>query len=166
MRQLNDEQRQWLSQLYIKEYDTLLVLARRRLPTLALAEEAVQKAFLTACEKVDVLMISPRPGGWLTNTLINTIGTIMRSAERANSIFISEMGLDENLIAAQVDSTYELDDIGVRTLGQRSYSIMKSVLLKDLSIKEAAAELGISIAACQKRIQRDKKKLQEKLKGL
>lgn len=166
MRQLNDEQRLWLRQIYIREYDTLLCIARHRLPSLPVAEEAVQKTFLIACEKIDVLMASPRPGGWLTNTLINTIGTLMRSSERANKLFVSEMGLDESLIAAQDDGVYELDDIGVRVLGQRDYSIMKGVLLKELSIKEAAAELGISVAACKKRIQRGKRQLREILEKI
>lgn len=166
LHQLNKIQRLWLEELCKKEYGALLAIARNRSSSRFMAEEALQKTLLMACEKIDELMASPRPGGWLTNTLINTIGTLMRTQKRADNIFISEMGLDENRIAVWTDDIHTLDDIGVRALGERDYYIMKYVLLKEISADEAAAELGISVAACRKRIERNKKKLRKILEKI
>lgn len=160
---LSDEQQLWLEQLYKKEYNGLLAFAQRHLSSPETVEDAVQEAYSIACAKIDELMNSPRPGGWLTEVLRRVIYRQIRTQMRAAAHFITTGDLDKRLIPAPMDNIVELDMAGVQALGKQNYYILKQVLLKELSIEEAARIMGVSTDTCRKRLERSKKKLRKKL---
>ena len=75
-------QRKFIEKIYFEMYDLLLGYAQWVLENDALAEEAVQETFQTACMKPVDLLLSPNPQGWLFNTLKFTIKNSERSRNR------------------------------------------------------------------------------------
>lgn len=57
-------------------------------------------------------------------------------------------------------ATWEYGDL----LPQEDFRLLKLVVLERYSYLEAAQELGISLEACRKRVQRIKQRLRQKLK--
>ena len=62
-----------LRQLYIRHYNDLIRFARSFVKN-DLAEDLVQETFLIAQKRLDRVLSSKNPTGWLINTLKNVIG--------------------------------------------------------------------------------------------
>ena len=128
---LNQEEEKYIEQLYREMYTRLCFYAKNALGSRTLAEEAVQDTFRIACIKPDSLMNSKNPRGWLINTLKNVIRNRQRTEAR----------LSNALLVA--------------------FQLLINIVIRKYSMLEAAEELGISVEACKKRVQRAKKKLQK-----
>lgn len=160
---LNDNQRRAIEELYQQMYYPLSVYARSALNERSLAEEAVQDTFRIACAKVDDFLSSPNPKGWLLNTLKNVIHNTIRTRAYLNSLVVSSMDFDENMVQGDTDSP-DVDLLYSDLTDSENYKLLKKIALDKYSILEAAQELGISIEACKKRVQRAKKSLKIHLK--
>ena len=160
---MNAEQKQQIAALYLELFDQLKAYAKPSLGSAAAAEEAVQETFRIACQKPDALCNSPNPQGWLYLTLKNTIRNILKSRATAKRIIeqylatrIEEILLSENQIDLQV--LYE--DLA----DTEEFKILSELAIGFKSHKEMADARGITVAACKKRVQRAKEKLQKKIK--
>lgn len=156
---LNNEHKRYMEQMYDQMYRKLFIYSITVLQDNSLAEEAVQEAFQIACGKIEDLVASPNPCGWLMNTLKFVIRNKKRKEDRTNMLFSSYLVLDEYIPSLSPDISPETEAACIQVLGRQEYSVLKRVVLKELSIREAAEELGITEEACSKRIQRNKKKL-------
>lgn len=150
-----------MEQLYREMFPKLYMYALRIMSKPSLAEEAVQNTFCIACSKEDSLFSCDNPRGWLMNTLKNVIRNMLRDrAKLAISVFDI---MEENNISStdevNVDILYE--DISK----SEDFQLLKWVALDKYSIREISDNLGISIEACKKRIQRAKKRLQAHIKN-
>jgi RNA polymerase sigma factor (sigma-70 family) len=159
---LNDNQRRAVEELYKEMYYPLSAYARSALNDRSLAEEAVQDTFRIACAKADSFLSSPNPKGWLLNTLKNVISNAIRSRAYLNSIVVSSLDFDENVISGEAVAP-DVDFIYSDLTDNEDYKLLKKIALNDYSMLEAAQELGISVEACKKRVQRAKKKLKKRL---
>lgn len=121
-----------------------------------LAEEAVQDTFRIACAKADKLLFSPNPKGWLLNTLKNVTKNKVRSQVYLRNI----LELDENMIPGNSD-VLDIDFMYSDLTNSEDYKLLKKIALDKYSMLEAAKEMGISVEACKKRVQRAKKKLKK-----
>jgi DNA-directed RNA polymerase specialized sigma24 family protein len=157
---LDKTQEEFIKQLYIDMFYPLSAYAQSALGDKLLAEEAVQDTFRIACAKVDVLCASPNPEGWLVNTLKYVIQNTKRSRARLNSIVVTAMTYDRDVLGTCTD---EIDPelIYASIVGEDNFKLLKRVALDGYSMKEAAYEQGISVETCKKRIQRTKKKIIE-----
>lgn len=162
---LNYKQKCYMEQLYDQMYRKLLLYALSVLQDSGLAEEAVQDAFQIACSKVDDLLTCPNPCGWLMNTLKFVIRNMKRRQDRTNMLFVPFVALDERLPGMSLDISPETEADCIQVLGVQDYVLLKRVVLKELTIREAAEEFGLTEHACSKRIQRSKKKLRICLAG-
>ena len=156
---LNHDQQLMLERLYKATYSELLVYAKRVLRNRDLAEEAVQETFKIACLKIDTLATSPHPTGWLVNTLKYAMSNIIKKQQHTNALFVSDRELDHNIAATPNEISIETKIVCEEILGTEDYMLLKRVTLKEVTIAEAAQEAGISPSACNKRIQRSRKKL-------
>lgn len=156
---LTTEQQRMIENLYRQAYRKLLVYARSGLRNLSIAEEAVQDTFKIACVKVDDLETCPNPHGWLMSTLKFVMRNIQKKQKHTNALF-SDRELDESITVSPPDIRVETAVTCEEVLGQTDYLLLKRVTLKEATIRDAAQEFGLSEAACSKRIQRSKKKLQ------
>ncbi|NCB50273.1 MAG: sigma-70 family RNA polymerase sigma factor [Clostridia bacterium] len=159
---LNEKQKRDIEQLYYEMYYPLSAYAQSALSDRSLAEEAVQDAFRIACTKADELISSPNPKGWLTLTLKNVIKNMIRSRARLNRIVVASLDVEKNALGTMTDET-NIDFLYSNLIGREDYELLKNIILKKKSMLEAALELGISVEACKKRVQRAKKKLKELL---
>ena len=150
----------FVEQLYIEMFPQLLVYANNALNDYSLAEEAVQDTFKVACVKIEDFISSDNPRGWLTNTLKNVIRNMRRARHRLNSIMVSIIAIDETAMCATPD--LENPDLLYSDFaGSRDYALLKQIAVEKYSMVEIAEELGISVEACKKRVQRAKKRLKK-----
>ena len=159
---LDRTQDEFIEQLYRKMYYSLLNYAANKLEDRSLAEEAVQDVFKIAWAKIEDLISSPNPKGWLYKTLKKTLLNMNRSRARWNSLLVSFQAFDESAVSI---STGDMDfEMTYRDLiGSENFELLKKIVLDKYSIAEAAEELNISVEACKKRVQRAKKKLRDTL---
>lgn len=149
-----------IEELYIDMYTRLLIYARNALGDIHLAEEAVQDTFRIACAKSEQLMESKNRQGWLTNTLKHVICNTRRSQTKFNSLFMIITA------AAQIPSEISEDNVDLAmycttVLGKENFGLVKQIIIEKKTMLEASNEIGISVNACKKRIQRAKEKLKD-----
>lgn len=161
---LNNNQRDDIEKLYQEMFHPMLVYAQNALNGQALAEEAVQDTFRIACAKAENLLSSPNPKGWLLNTLKYVIRNSIRSRANLNRLVIASLDFDENISS---EKEY-IDDLKIDLLfsdlvDDEDYKLIKKIALDKCTILEVAEELGISLEACHKRVQRAKKRLKKRI---
>ena len=136
--------------------------AKAVLKSTSLAEEAVQEAFRIVCSKPESIFCSEQPKGWIMNTLKNVIRSEKRMYANFSKLIIRlipEEGAVPLGIGFDDYSGVEYSDL----LSDEEFRLMRLIVLQNYTIREAAMELGISVEACKKRVQRTKKKLQKAL---
>lgn len=143
-------------------YDMLFTYAKCLLDSASLAEEAVQETFRIACSKPEDLMESPSPKGWITNTMKNVVRNMKRTHAKLTKLVVQS--LSEEVYITGVCKVDDYTDIEYADLIMpEEYSLLKRIVLQKSSIRDAAYELGISVEACKKRVQRAKTKLRKSL---
>lgn len=160
---LSKEQQRWLEEVYHRLYRPLFYYAQSTLRSGDSAEEAVQSTFQIACARIQELVESPKPDGWLMNTLKFVLRNMQKKQMRTEAIFISSKELDENAVILSEDLSPETDAAFCDILGERDYQIFRRVTLKEMTIREAAQHYGLTEEACSKRLQRSRAKLRKHL---
>ena len=160
---MTSKQKKDIEALYLEMFDRLMVYAQVNLDSEALAEEAVQETFRTACQKPESLCGSPNPRGWLVNTLKNTIRNMKRSQAATKQL------IDTYLIAQCREQSVAEDPVDLNVLYGKAADTEEFKLLVEMAIEgrsheEMARARGITVAACRKRVQRAKEILQKRLK--
>lgn len=156
---MNAEEKAFVEKLYIETAQLLLGYARRLLGDRDLAEEAVQDAFRVACSRADVLMASANPQGWMMNTVKNVSRNIVRSRARS-AAFLAKMQLEEKAYSEPQDIR-DPDLLYENLKDDEDYLLLKRLSEPGATIASVAAELGIGVSACSKRIQRARKRLRK-----
>lgn len=146
-----------IEQLYREMHQTLFACAKSVLKDGPLAEEAVQDTFCIACAKSDQVLLSQNPKGWLICTLKHVMQNMNRQRAKLGQLLSLSMAEDMTSFDEEsVDILY--GDIA----DQADFQLLKRIVLDRCTMLEAAEELGISVDACKKRIQRIKKYLRKK----
>lgn len=161
---LSNNQRDDIAKLYQEMFHPMLAYAQSALNERALAEEVVQDTFRIACAKSENLLSSPNPKGWLLNTLKHVIRNTIRSRAYLNRLVIASLDFNENI---SNEKEY-IDDLKIDLLfsdlaNDEDYKLIKKIALDKCTIFEVAEELGISVEACHKRVQRARKRLKKRI---
>lgn len=156
---LTKEQDEKITSLYREMYQTLVNIAYIRLNSRSLAEEAAQETFCIACRRPDSVLSSENPQGWLVTTLIYVIKNMQRflAVREKRTASVSD-GLGEQ---PQYDDYTDVEYSDL--LSDAEYRLFRRIAVDRYSMKEAAYELGISVEACKKRVQRIRAKLQQQI---
>ena len=142
-----------VEQLYKDLYPALHIYALRVLGEPALAEEAIQDAFCIACAKREQFLSSADPRRWVMCTLKATLKKRLLSLDDGGSL---PAGTPE---LVSVDVLFgDLSD-------SEDFRLLKRIALDRCTMLEVAEELGISLESCKKRVQRARKRLQEKIEA-
>ena len=149
--------------LYRKNLGKLTIYAKARLEDPFLAEEAVQETFYTALTHPELLDRYGKPEACLMNILKNKIRECRRARRRYLRLFLS---LDDGLLAgacapggsASAGGILEAARAG---LSPEEWHLLRRFALDGASHLEISRELGVSVWASQKRLERIRKKLQE-----
>ena len=157
---LNREEEKYIEQLYREMYTCLFFYAKNAQGNKTLAEEAVQDTFRIACIKPESLMSSKNPRGWLINTLKNVIRNRRRTEARLNNLLLAAMSACEPQSKATVAAA-EFHAAYADALGKDDFQLLINIVIRRYTMLEVAEELGITVEACKKRVQRAKKRLQK-----
>ena len=152
-----------IERLYLQLYPLLFEYARSSLSSDSLAEEAVQDTFRIACQKPEAMINSPNPEGWIMNTLKNVLKNTIRNQNISRRILLDYFASNIN------DITVTNDRVGLEILYEdvadlEEFNMVKAMALEGKSYLEMSQELGISMAACRKRMQRARETLRKKIK--
>lgn len=151
-----------LEQMYREMYPTLYAYALRILKDHALAEEAIQDTFCIACAKREQALSNPKPRGWLMLTLKHVMQNMLRSQRKLQRLLFLAAGEEQPTMEAP--ELLDVDVLFSDLSDSEDFRLLKRIALEQCTIVELAQNLGISVEACKKRVQRARKRLQKKLK--
>ena len=160
---LSRQQKAMIESLYAEHFVLLLCYVESVLRNRDAAEEAVQETFRIACARADRLAASENPGGWLMNTLKNTLHNRTRFLARLHRA-LPTVPLEEALVPG-ADAPGDLDLTISTLLTAEEYRLYRRLIADGDSVRRVAEELGISVSACKKRAQRIREKLREALRA-
>ncbi len=161
---LREDQNNLIEQMYREMYLQLFTYARSALDDASFAEEAVQDTFRIACAKIEEIQGSPNPKGWLLNVLKNVIRNMRRSQIQIAKVTMAAMMNAASAPQESPETTVEV--MYADLIPQEDYLLLKHVALERLTMLELSQELGISIEACKKRVQRAKSKMKKQLEKI
>ena len=150
-----------LEKLYREMYPALHVYAVRILQDSAMGEEAVQDAFCIACAKREQFLSSKNPQGWIMLTLKHVMQNMQRNQAKLKRVVSLD---EEKYLPAEPSELISVDSLFGDVSESEDFLILKRIALDQYTIVELAEELGVSVEACKKRVQRARKRLQKKLK--
>lgn len=150
-----------VEKLYKETYPVLHIYAMRILKDDALAEEAIQEAFCIACAKRNQFLSSPNPQGWIMLTLKHVMQNLLRAQTKLQGQLSLEAG---KALPAEGPELVGVDLLFNDISGSEDFQLLKRIALDQCTMPELACELGISVEACKKRVQRAKKRLRKRLR--
>ena len=157
---LTDRQRRFLSELCDKHYNGLFKYACTLISAQE-AEELMQELFLLAARRIDKLMESPSPDGWLAKALV-FLSKNWRDHQGVRQKYDAGEIENDALISAP-DDTGDVDvELSLqKALSSQDYDLYRMIYYEGYNMKEAAAQLGVSPSAIWKRMERLRKRLRE-----
>lgn len=160
----------FLEELYRTYFESLRMYAVCTLKNADLSEEVVQDTFHEASRHLEELVQHPNPGGWLRVTLKYKIAHVQRDMSRYRKRIVSldtgdvygdQIPSVEGYFPQQTESILQT----VReVLTEEEWALLRKIALENQPYKTVAEELGTTIWACQKRVQRIREKLRQPLK--
>lgn len=167
-------QNKFIQKLYKRNFSKLKAYAEAQLENPALAEELVQDTFHEASRKINDVIRHDSPDGWLMRTLQNKLKNYRRAAAKE---LVCLLSLDDGTLVATAAMPSAEDIVVERSELLRAQETIESVLSADeqyilrriifdgASHLDVAKELGISVWASQKRLERIRDKLSEYFPG-
>lgn len=150
-----------IEKLYKEMYPALYAYALYVLKDPALAEEAIQDTFCIACMKREQVLSNPKPQGWIMTTLKHVMQNMIRAQQKLRRMLSLNAG-DE--LPVEGPELLNVDLLFGNVSDSEDFQLLKRIALEQCTILELAQDLGISVEACKKRVQRARKRLQKKLK--
>lgn len=151
-----------ISKLYREMYGRMFAYALSVLQNRDFAEEAVQDAFCILCTKANEVLKKENPHGWLMCVLQNVMRNMNRQRMMMNRLIMTSLQVD-NLEEILVSDEENVDILYGNVAVRADFQLLKRIVLDNYTMLEAAEELGITVDACKKRVQRIKKLLRKKL---
>ena len=158
---MTEEKRLFFENLYQEQFFKLRYYAYAALNDWDRAEEVTQDVFLTAWRKIDQLVSSPNPQGWLVQTMKYTLKNVQRNDCIQARLFLSVVDPEKLRTENAIESTMEVENLYRTFLTQEEYHLLCRFVLEKATYKELSQELSINIWACQKRMQRILKKCRD-----
>ena len=150
-----------VEKLYKEMYPVLHTYAIRVLKDGNLVEEAIQDAFCIACAKREQFLSSENPQGWIMLTLKNVMQNMQRSLAKQKRLI--PLG-DDAYATAGPSELMSVDLLFGDISESADFQLLKRIAIDQYTIVELSEELGVSVEACKKRVQRARKRLRKKLK--
>ena len=161
------EQDAFIETLYREFSSQLWIYAKAALGDSEQAQEAVQDTFHEAVSRIDILIAHDNPKGWLMDTLKNKI---MHARRFMNCYMLRFISLDSDLeftnpvLSVETPAPSNVQDTLneiQRVLSVEEWDLLRKITLEKRPYKNVAEELGITVWACQKRVERIRKKLKQ-----
>lgn len=167
MDRLTDKQRKYIQKIFDEMQEVLFGIAMKYLKNEDFAWDAIQETYLTLCKKVDKLMESSNPQGYVINTLMNKVHNGITEIIKTNQRFVYQIHNDdkENTepIVEQIpdETSYFVDIEYSDAVKAEDYELLKLVDIEGYTIAEAANKMGMNVEKCKKRLQRARKRMKD-----
>ena len=163
---MQPKQDEFIEQLYYEFFHELELYAYAMLRDRDLAPCAVQEAFHTACQKIDEIMASPNPHGWMKLTVRNIcLNMLKRRSKELQLVMSMEDMYTEPIDPRQPIREFEMIESCRKLVSPEEFAMVKAVVLDHITYVELAEEHGITMWACYKRVERALKKMQVAMRG-
>lgn len=156
------EQDDFLEKLFREHFNELELYAYALLKDQPDAREAVQDAFHIACTKIEAVMESPNPMGWMRLTVKNLARNRRRQRSREMLLLLPLEEAGETP-AQEEEGWFEFLEQCRAVLTPEEMELLMSVVVEGAPYSEKASDLGISVWACYKRVKRSLEKLRHGL---
>lgn len=137
-----------------------LAVARQFLSDAALAEDAVQEAFLRVVRKRRQYEPSRPFAGWFYAILRNVCRDMLRRRGRQSRLLAEAAERTESWVAQPQTARVDMLDL-LATLPEDARAVLLLHIVEGLAFRDVAAALGISEEAAKKRAQRALRKLRD-----
>lgn len=175
-RKMEKKQEQFFDALYEQWFSKLCIYANVKINNPPVAEEIVQDAFLVAFLKIEQLMEAEQPERWLKKTVKHKILHYFRDQDRKFGCVLPLADVPESWVAAwdsgieKIEASEEerrndLKKLLENTLKEEEQQLLQKIAWEEKSYETAAEELGLSLWACQKRMQRLRRKIRKALEA-
>lgn len=163
---MRPEQEVFFEKLYREHFHEIEVYAFRYIKNWTDAEAVAQEAFHVACQRIETVMQSENPIGWMKLTAKNVAQSMIKQHQRQMELFVSVEELTREIADPRStdDSTKGILEVCANAVSEEEFSLFYRIVVEGISYKETAQTEGISVWACYKRIERTEKKLREILK--
>lgn len=166
---MNPEQAVFFDRFYGEWFPKLCRYALSAVKNPHVAEEIVQDAFLVAMLKIDSLMEAEAPERWMKKTVKNKILHYFREQKRDRERLVS-LEEERTVEPAAPDLFAQVEELEAEALEKtrrhirtlltaEELALIQKIALEGKSYQEVSEELGVSLWACQKRVQRIRKKI-------
>ena len=159
---MKPEEKELIDRLYFEMYESLVGYANSYLNDQHRAEELTQEVFVSAVRKPESLLNSPNPKGWLYKAMWNMVQNSNRVTARQMKLiadFLSVNGREVTVSIDQPDLKLQFGDLA----DTEEFKLIYDMAVLGKSQQEMAAERGITVINCKKRVERAKKFLRRKL---
>ncbi|MCA9152669.1 MAG: sigma-70 family RNA polymerase sigma factor, partial [Planctomycetales bacterium] len=150
--------------LAAEHFDRLYAYAFRLTGAADAADDLTQQTFLVAQQRLDQLQHRERAGGWLMRILRNLF---LKNCRRRMPLAASQLELEVDEIGdtATVESAYDEERIQLtlRQLPDDYRAVVLMFYFEDLSYREIADELNLSLGTVMSRLSRAKAQLRRLL---
>ena len=163
---MQPNQDEFLEELYHEFFHELEIYAYSMLRDRDYAPCAVQEAFHTACQKIDEVMNSPNPRGWMKATVRNICLNMLKRRSRETQLVMSM----EDMYTEPADPRQQIRDFEMiescrKLVSPEEFARVKAVVLDHITYVELAEKHNITMWACYKRVERTLKKMQVAMRG-
>lgn len=159
---MRPDQDKVLEELFRQHFNELEIYAYALLGDRNNASVAVQDAFHTACEKIDDVMRSPNPAGWMKLTVKNIARNMIKRRNRELRLVMPIAELSTEPGKWDPDE-FEFWNQCKSLVTKEEMALIISIVVEDTPYAEKAKEMGISVWACYKRVERALDKLRRGL---
>lgn len=154
----------FLENLFRDHFRELELYAKALLQGRDGAQAAVQDAFHVACEKIDVVMASPNPVGWMKLVVKNVVRNMNKQRNRELQLVVPLEQMELTLVShSHAERDFELVESCKTLLSPEEFALIKGIVLDDIPYVEMAERQGITMWTCYKRVQRTLQKLERGL---
>lgn len=159
---MKPEEKELIDRLYFEMYDALVGYANSYLNDQHRAEELTQEVFVSAVRKAEAVMNCPNPKGWLYKTMQNMIKNNGRTTAHQMKLIADYLSVNGTEIAVSTDQPDLKLKYG-KLAETEEFKLIYDMAVLGKSQQEMAAEQGITVVNCKKRVERAKKFLRRKL---
>ncbi len=164
---MNEDDKKIFDELYEKLFPNFVGYVNSHIQDEKVAEDIVQESFIIAYNKIDTMLASPNPSGWLFWVVKNTMRNYIRVSGRvAREIVIVPPDWWANNLSDEKSAEENIDFLYNDLLKYDEYKLLKKFAVDKTPQKELAEEQGISLAACKQKIYRAKIKLGKIIKKM
>lgn len=159
----------FFDELYTKYFPDVYRYAQALVQDPLVAEEVAQDVFLTALFRLADLRAAEEPKRWLIKTAKYKCMHVFRARTQWKKWMIAwedlgtEPAAQDLLRQVEEQESFQQVRAEIETLlTQEEAALVQLIVWEEQSYRAAAQGLGITVAACQKRMQRIRKKLHKK----